>query len=421
MPTKRGNVYYIKRRMPGLGDVYRSLGTKRKGLARKREEMLMDLASRGNLEPVRAWLDGRADLAEILEARATDGLGGLMTRLAEETVPLEDAVEAVLDAKKADVASSTHQRYTEGLAHLKRFSEERLGSESMVGEVLKTDHVQAFKAWRLKNGAARETVNNDLGAVSILVTYALEKGWIAKRPKVKRFKPITRIRYLEREDVAAYMANLRRPFRPLMQLLIGTGMRLGEAEEVRACDVKSSPQETRVLIEDSKTPEGVRPIFVPRWAAEALREHMETKGLSGVERLFTIPRRTVQKEHNRTRKLAGIAGGYTIHDHRHTAAVHLARAGMPLHLVQQQLGHTKIETTMRYARFHPDYTDVALYFERVGERLGLQPPKDDREDAIAKAAELLGVDPKTLSEALGAISGNTSGNSRGRSETGAET
>ena len=92
--------------------------------------------------------------------------------------------------------------------------------------------------------------------------------------------------------------------------------------------------------------------------------------LSGTDGLFSIPRREVQEEHRRACKLAGIHS-YTIHDHRHTSAVHLAWVGMPLHLVQQQLGHERIEQTMKYARFHPSYSDVAGYFDAVSEELGL--------------------------------------------------
>ncbi|MBT6373465.1 MAG: tyrosine-type recombinase/integrase, partial [Gemmatimonadales bacterium] len=51
----------------------------------------------------------------------------------------------------------------------------------------------------------------------------------------------------------------------------------------------------------------------------------------------------------------------------------LARAGMPLHLLQGQLGHKNIAMTMRYAKFHPDYADVAAYFDRVAVTLGLTP------------------------------------------------
>jgi len=62
---------------------------------------------------------------------------------------------------------------------------------------------------------------------------------------------------------------------------------------------------------------------------------------------------------------------YTIHDHRHTFAVQHAKAGMPLHLLQQQLGHKQISTGMRYAKYHPEYGEVSVYFERVEASFGL--------------------------------------------------
>ncbi len=187
---------------------------------------------------------------------------------------------------------------------------------------------------------------------------------------MKKFKTKIRIRYLDPDDVRLYLATVRAAFRPLFQLLISTGMRLGEGLALRVCDLRLGSEEARVLIEDSKTESGVRPEFVPVWAADTLRVHVDSEGLSGTDRLFTFPQRTVQREHSRACKLAGIIN-YTIHDHKHTAAVALSRAGMPLHLLQQQLGHSAIAMTMRYARFHPDYGDVNQYFERVADLYGV--------------------------------------------------
>lgn len=115
--------------------------------------------------------------------------------------------------------------------------------------------------------------------------------------------------------------------------------------------------------------------------ADTVTDHLTRHSRAGTDRLFQIPRRTVQKEHDDARTQLG-KPDYTIHDHRHTAAVHLARAGMPLHLLQQQLGHSNIDATMRYARFHPEYGDVSEYFDRVGERFGLADP-----DRTASAVE----------------------------------
>jgi len=365
MTTKRGNgVLYVKRRLPSVGRVYRSLGTKNRRRARQYEDVLERLCDRGHADLVRLWLEGRVSLAELVEHYETGQLAELRTRSEDE--PLVQARDEALRHKAPDVTPSTLNRYETGLKHFVGF----MGNTATVREALTTEKVQAFKKHRLSEGAKHETVNNDLGAVSILTTYCLERGWVESRPKVKRFKSKIRIRYLEPEQINVYMATVRRPFRSLFQLLIGTGMRLGEAERLRVCDLRLGEQGARALIEDSKTPQGVRPVFVPEWTACSLRAHVEAQNLAVTDLVFSLPRRTVQKEHRRACRLAGLPA-YTIHDHRHTAAVCLARAGMPLHLLQQQLGHTRIDMTMRYARFHPEYGDVARYFERVGETLGL--------------------------------------------------
>lgn len=366
MPARRGNVWYLKRQIPGFNKVRKSLGTSSAARARTLEGMIMSLADRGRLDVVKAWLDDRVSLAEITEAYETGRLDELTRGLSQVDVCLAEAVRSALKAKHADVASSTLTRYGEGLDHFSA----HVGASTLIGEALTTQNVREFKAQRLSAGVAKETINNDLGSVSILCTHAIEQGWIARRPDIKRYKGIVRIRYLEPDQMRLYMAHLRGPFRVLMQLLVGTGMRLGEAESLHVRDINLGDDATRIGIRESKTAAGVRHVFVPGWVAESLRDHVQAEALGSSDNLFTIPRRTVQKEHKRACSLAGIHH-YTIHDHRHTAAVHLARAGMPLHLLQRQLGHKHISTTMRYAAFHPEYSDVKTYFDRVEERFGL--------------------------------------------------
>ena len=278
---------------------------------------------------------------------------------------LGGAVDAALAWKEPDVAESTHERYTTGVEHFKA----HVGAEVDVADALLVDRLQSFKAARLED-VSKNTVNNDLGAVSVLASYAEMKGLIAERPRIKRYGYTTRIKYLEKADIAAYMAAIRRPFRCQQLLLLSTGMCLGQSEVLRVCDVRGGYSEMRLSIRDSKTEAGVRSVFVPPWVAEALRSHIEGDGLSGTDRLFNVKRRTVQAEHDRACGLVGVYE-YTIHDHRHTAAVALARAGIPLQILQRQLGHKHIEMTMKYATFRPDYADVAPHFERMGRMLGL--------------------------------------------------
>lgn len=59
--------------------------------------------------------------------------------------------------------------------------------------------------------------------------------------------------------------------------------------------------------------------------------------------------------------------------------------------VQQQLGHSNVEQTMRYARFHPDYGDVEEYFGRVEESLaGTESQIQNRSDVTGTASDACG-------------------------------
>lgn len=375
MPTKRSNgVYYVKRRWRGLDPgnpgevrlVYCSLSTDRKQRATRRENMLETLHANGRRDLVRAFADGDVSIDDLEEAHHTDRTAELAERLKRPDATLAVAVEAALGDKAPDVAESTMERYRTGTGHFRDF----VGDDVAVRDALTVERIQEFKAHRLEQGRAKQTVNNDVGAVSVVATYAAKRGGIDERPEVKRYEYEERVRWLDADQVAAYTDALRPRFRTQMRLLMATGMRLGESEALRVADLRLGHGDGRLMVDDAKTPGGVRTVFVPRWAAHELREHVGGRGLAGPDRLFTIGRRIVQREHVRACEAAGV-DDYTIHDHRHTAAVHLAGAGMPLHLLQQQLGHKHIEMTMKYAKFNPDYADVEPYFDRVADRLGV--------------------------------------------------
>ena len=360
---RRPNGYYQWRdRVPGRGMVHRTLGTKSRKLALRRGAAVDALLDR-RLDLVDAWIEDRLDLRQVVEAYESGRIDRLDGFLEASRVPtLAVAVESLLAARKTDVGKRTLQGYRAGLTFLREFH----GDGIPVDEAFTPEAIQAFRSSRA-DLVKPATVNNNLVALSVLATHALERGWITHRPVIKKLRTDPVTIWLEGSEIAAYMAELRSAFRPIMSFLILTGCRLGEAERLRVQDLRLADDDAWATIDSTggtrvKTPGSVRAVPLADDLVAALRRRIEDEGLAGSDKVFApIPRRTVQKEHIRARDRAGIRKDYTIHRHRDTFAVTVARRGMPLPTLQRILGHKTIQQTMKYAGYSPSYQDAARY------------------------------------------------------------
>lgn len=133
------------------------------------------------------------------------------------------------------------------------------------------------------------------------------------------------------------------------RLLILTGCRLGEIQTLQWDFITPHGME----LPDSKT--GARRIPLPQPARAVL---------SSLPRLADNPyviAGTVTGQHitdlqhpwRRIRALAGL-DDVRIHDLRHTYASNAVSSGMPIQMVGRLLGHTQLQTTMRYAHLADD-------------------------------------------------------------------
>ncbi|SMP34295.1 site-specific integrase [Shimia sagamensis] len=133
------------------------------------------------------------------------------------------------------------------------------------------------------------------------------------------------------------------------RLLILTGCRLSEIQKLEWSFITDRGME----LPDSKT--GARLIPLPQ-AARAI--------LSALPRVSDNPyviagkspkgfATDLQKPWRRIRKHAGLED-VRIHDLRHTYASNAVSSGMPIQMVGRLLGHTQLQTTMRYAHLADD-------------------------------------------------------------------
>ena len=146
--------------------------------------------------------------------------------------------------------------------------------------------------------------------------------------------------------------------RAMVELLYGTGIRVGELVALDVRDLELRAREVRVMGKGNKE----RIVPIPERAREALSAWLGVRRHAGVlrEPLFISlrprregePRRLAAREARRV--LAERARGADLREHvhphrlRHSYATHLLDMGADLREIQELLGHASLSTTQKY-------------------------------------------------------------------------
>ena len=130
------------------------------------------------------------------------------------------------------------------------------------------------------------------------------------------------------------------------KLLILTGCRLSEIQTIQWAFIRDGS----IYLPESKT--GERRVPLPP-AARAVLAHLPRNPDNPFVIAGDVPGRhatDLQRPWRRIRAEAGLAD-VRIHDLRHTYASNAVKAGLSLPMVGKLLGHTQMQTTMRYAHW----------------------------------------------------------------------
>jgi integrase/recombinase XerC len=271
----------------------------------------------------------------------------------------------------------TRRAYSRDVAQLR----DHLGADSRPGSV-QSYQVRAWLAG-LHGSVSNATLGRKLASLRSFFLYLVREGVIAKdptaglpTPKVARRlpralsvddckqlvdgpRPSARrapMRESSRASQAASKVLLRD--RALLELLYGTGIRVGELVALDVRDIDLQLGEVRVLGKGSKE----RVVPLPSLVTEALTAWVEARRRPGIlgEPLFVSlrPRRgeKVRRLGDRDvrRILCRRAGEVGILDHvhphrlRHSYATHLLDMGADLREIQELLGHESLSTTQKY-------------------------------------------------------------------------
>ena len=218
-------------------------------------------------------------------------------------------------------------------------------------------HAHEFAAIRGRQ-VSPASVNRNLAVLKNLFTFALEREYIAVHP-LSRFRlldeerSVIRVPSLEEEShLVESVAEVDQTVGCYVALLGETGLR---KQEGLTLEWKQIDLHQKMLwVEKSK---GKKPRYVPLsdYAIDWLRKLVRIVGCPFVFVNLTTrdrlkdPRTAFDKG-----KLVAGLDWVTFHTLRHFRATQWVRSGVDLRTVKELLGHSSIQTTMRYAHFAPE-------------------------------------------------------------------
>ena len=170
---------------------------------------------------------------------------------------------------------------------------------------------------------------------------------------------------LTRSEVQAILGSLANPkHRMLLALCYGCGLRVSELVQLRVSDIDG--ERSLLRIEQGKGAKDRLVLLAPSLLNQLRRywqvarpadwlfpnEHKWTQHLSisSAQRIF-----------HRAKARAGVSKEGGIHSLRHAYATHQLEAGLPVHQLQRLLGHSNLQSTMRYVHWVPDKTRNATH------------------------------------------------------------
>ncbi|MBF0340687.1 MAG: tyrosine recombinase XerC [Magnetococcales bacterium] len=269
-------------------------------------------------------------------------------------------------------------------------------SAAALGTIRPAD-LRAFLAFERREGKARTTLQRRMASVRAWFGFLERTGEMQSNPAALVSTPKLGIRLprAPTEEETARILDAPLSMEPLngrqlppwaeerdraiLELLYGSGLRVGEVCALNRQDIDLDNQEARVSGKGGK--ERIAPLTRP--SVLALRRYLalrETEPLSRQPRepLFIgvnntpgdrrLNPRQIQRLLQGLRRRLGLPEKITPHALRHAFATHLLQAGADLRSIQELLGHASLSTTQRYA--HLDVQSLSRVYDQAHPHAG---------------------------------------------------
>ena len=222
--------------------------------------------------------------------------------------------------------------------------------------MISTEDIRVFLSNYSENqNISKVTIDNVRRVISSFFTWLEVENYIVKSParrihKVKITKTIKEVYSDETIELIKQNTTNKRDL-AIVDLLISTGIRVGELVKINVLDIDFENRECIVLGKGNKQ----RKVYFDAKTKIHIKQYLKTRNDDN-EALFVslmkpFKRLEISGVEILLRKIGKKIGVEKVHPHkfRRTLATKAIDKGMPIEQVQHLLGHSKIDTTLEYA------------------------------------------------------------------------
>lgn len=306
------------------------------------------------------------DMDEYLTANQSQKLQRvLISRLTDQTKPVgivsnSNYLAMFLNAKKIEGCSERT------LAYYKTTVEKLLDGITDPIRKVTTDDIREYLAnYQGLNDCSKTTIDNIRRNISSFFTWLEEEDYIIKSPmrRIHKIKTTKTVKEVISDEEIERMRDKCKNLRDLaiIDLLYSTGMRIGELVRLNIDDIDFEERECIVFGKGDKE----RRVYFDAKTKIHLMGYINSRSDDNPALFVTLDapcdRLKISGVEIRLRRLGREIGINRVHPHkfRRTMATRAIDKGMPVEQVQKLLGHSQIDTTMRYAIVNQTNVKVA--------------------------------------------------------------
>lgn len=269
--------------------------------------------------------------------------------------------EFIDDLKVKDRSHSTILAYGKDIEQLLGFIKEHL-NKTQVDQIEKVD-IEGFLNKLEEGGYTKKSISRKINSTKTFFRFLKINEYVTDDPSALIAHPKFETpppRILEETEYRALRDASRNDTRTyaIIQLLLQTGIRIGELAELKLSNLEIDPQEkTGVLhVPESRATLG-RDIPLNEAVASALANYLKERPADLKSDHLFITRtgnpllvRNIRAAIDRYSKKAGIKKA-KVNDLRHTWIAHHIQHGASLLLISKMAGHKRLATTERYLKY----------------------------------------------------------------------